>query len=216
MPTPKAALSEALLQLDPKDDVNWTDDGSPSVAAVQRICNDKEITRAQINDASPGFVRKIVTIDEKTQKPVAAVADKPQGTVDEDGEDEDMFTEDEQPREMLARHVREAELAIQEAQKELAEAHRKVANCQRIHAKKLMLYNSKFPPISAEQNIKDHLARQQEILYERVTGLKATPVLVLQNPIDATMSDRHRANGRNKASVVNTAPYLPRKAAVSY
>jgi hypothetical protein len=216
MPTPKAAIAEALQQLDPKDDVNWTDDGSPMVVAVQRVCNDQEITRAQINDASPGFVRKIVSLDEETQEPVAAVVAKPLGTVDEDGEDEDMFTEGEQPREMLARHVREAELEIQEAQKRLAEAHRDVTNAQRIHAKKLMLYNSKFPPISAAQNIKDHLARQQEILYERVTGQKPAPAPVLQNPVDVTMSDRKRSNGRNKVSAVSNAPFLPRQSAVHY
>jgi hypothetical protein len=210
MTTPKAAISEALDQLDQKNDALWTDDGSPIVAEVQRLCNDKSITRAQINDASPGFARKMVSLDEKTQEPVAAIVATDPGPLDDDLED--LVGEDEQPREMLARHVREAELAIQEAKKALAEAHRHVVNCERIHSKKLMLYNSKFPPISAAQNIKDHLARQQEILYERVTGEKM-PSAILQNPIDATMSDRKRSNGRNRPA---PAPYLPRKAAVNY
>ncbi len=214
MPTPKAAISEALLQLDTKDDTLWTDDGSPQVAAVQHLCNDDKITRAQINDAAPGFVRKMVSIDENTQQPVAAVLGDETGGKPLIDEEDDMFSEGEQPREILARHVREAELDIQTAKAALSEAHRAVVNAERKHAKKLMLYNSKFPPITAAQNIKDHLARQQEILFEKVTGHKPDTAILL-NPIDATMSDKRRPNGRNRQSQV-AAPYLPRKAALSF
>src|SRR6266704_2800443 len=58
MPTEKAAIAEALQSLDHTDDNLWTDDGSPLVSEIQRLTNDKTITRAQINDAIPGFARK--------------------------------------------------------------------------------------------------------------------------------------------------------------
>ncbi len=195
MPIPKAAIAEALLQLDQKNDALWTDDGSPIVSEVQRLCNDDKITRQMINDASPGFARRMVSLDENTGQPLAAITP---GAPDV-AEDDDIFAEGEEPaREILARHVRDADLDLQEAKKVLSEAHRAVTNAERIHAKKLMLYNSKFPPITVAQNIKDHLARQQEILYERVTGQRANPAAVLQNPIDATMANRSRASVRRQ------------------
>src|ERR1019366_8202082 len=55
---PKEAIKEILQALDHKNDALWTDDGSPLVSEIQRLANDKTITRGQISDASPGFVRK--------------------------------------------------------------------------------------------------------------------------------------------------------------
>jgi hypothetical protein len=195
MPTPKAAIKEALLQLDQKNDALWTDDGSPLVAEVQRLCNDDKLTRAQINDAFPGFVRKMVSLDEDTGKPVSALSPKPEGTVP-DEELEDMLDVEETAKEILARHVSDAAQAVVDAKQALADAHRNVVNCERIHSKKLFNYNAKFPPLSAAENIQNHLQRQKEIMREKIDGVRpADPRLW---PIDTAMQDPHRANGRNR------------------
>lgn len=225
MPTPKNAIKEALEQLDQKNDALWTDDGSPVIAEVQRLCNDDKLTRAQINDALPGFARKTATtsIDEETQAPVPGAVEAaaaPAAPLDEELEDM-LRSEPEEGtyddlRIISTRHVADAELALQEARLKVSEAQRYALLCEKALTRKIMLHHSKFPAISEAQNIKDHLARQQEILYEKVTGNKM-PTAVLQNPIDARMADRGRPNGRNAQSRAQApAPFLPRKSAVNY
>lgn len=216
MPTPKAAISEALDQLDHKNDALWTDDGSPIVEAVQRLCNDEKITRQMINDAKPGFARKPLTsVNEETQVPeVKNTTIAPVGSVEDDLDLEDMVGE-EQPREMAKRHVDAAAEDILEARRELSAAQQKVVNCERIHARKVQLFNSKFPPMHASEAIKIHLAAQQEQRRRQVEG--DGPVRTLLNPVDATMADKRRPNGRNAASHKPApAPFLPRKASLSY
>ena len=55
MTTPNEAIQEILAKLDLTDDTNWTEDGSPALGVIQKLANDPSITRAQINDANPGF-----------------------------------------------------------------------------------------------------------------------------------------------------------------
>lgn len=49
-------LSEALAQLDPKNDEHWTDDGLPAVEAVQTLYG-KEVNRATITRSAPQLTR---------------------------------------------------------------------------------------------------------------------------------------------------------------
>lgn len=50
-------LREALLALDPKDDNVWTGLGLPRVNNLERVTGFKEITKAEIEQAVPGFKR---------------------------------------------------------------------------------------------------------------------------------------------------------------
>jgi hypothetical protein len=50
-------LRNAVLGLDPSNDAHWTSAGRPAIAAVEAALG-KPITRAQIEAALPGFVRK--------------------------------------------------------------------------------------------------------------------------------------------------------------
>lgn len=53
-------INEALKELDPFDDAQWTSDGSPLVDVVRGIMNDDTVTRKQITEAAPRFTRDAV------------------------------------------------------------------------------------------------------------------------------------------------------------
>jgi hypothetical protein len=236
---PKEAIKEILQALDHKNDALWTDDGSPLVSEIQRLANDKTITRGQISDASPGFVRKTkdsVTEDVQPGDEPNLFDDAPGGggvvvveaknttigpvsevQTEDDGFEGDFETEEEEREYIKAiaqQRVRDAELALTDAKTHTAEAYRAERQAEQRLTRALQQYSAKFPPMSAAENIKQHHARQQELLRERVTGSRFEPNSAL-NPVDASLMDRKRNNGRNGKGPT-PAPYLPRKAAVNY
>jgi hypothetical protein len=231
---PKEAIKEILQALDHKNDALWTDDGSPLVSEIQRLANDKTITRGQISDASPGFVRKTkdsVTEDVQPGDEPSNLSDLPvevKNTIhklmqepDPVLEENDGFETEEEERERIKviakQRVSDAELALSDAKTNTAEAYRAERQAEQRLTRALTQYSAKFPPMSAAENIKQHHARQQELLRERVTGSRFEPNSAL-NPVDATLMDRKRNNGRNGQGPRGQAPapFLPRKAAVNY
>lgn len=228
MPTPKEAIKEVLLSLDHADHTLWTDDGSPLVTEIQRLANDKTITRAQINEALPGFARKT---DESIAEDVqpAAEGDETGGIdpnpldevastdtiITDDPAAEDLSLSPEQDQERLRglafQRVQDAEVALFAAKDAVSDAHAVVVKAEQRHARALQLYAAKYPPLSASENIQRHIARQQEILRERVTGSRFEPNIAL-NPVDAKLMDRKRDNGRNKLGKTPQT-FLPRSLA---
>lgn len=224
---PKDAIKEILQSLDHTDDALWTDDGSPLVSEIQRLANDKTITRAQINEALPGFARKtddsvaeeVQPDDEgdetsgiETQAGGPRVA--PASEVQADDDDVELTLEQEQQRlrAIAFKRVQEAEQAVYEAKDNVSKAYAAVTAAEQRHARALQLFSAKYPPLTSAANIKQHLARQQELVRERVTGSRFEPN-VAQNPIDATMMDRKRNNGRNNKGQTPKS-FLPRSLAV--
>jgi hypothetical protein len=217
MPFPKEAIAEILQTLDHTNDALWTDDGSPLVSEIQRLANDKTITRAQINDALPGFVRKsadslteeVQPEDELATDEVREITETAAAAASEEiaPEDDGFLTEEQETarvRAIAQKRVQEAERALVDAKEAVAEAYRAERAAEQRYDRALTQYNTKFPPISAADNIKQHLARQQEMLRERVTGISSL------NPLDAKMQDRKRDNGRKGAPT----KFLPRSLAV--
>jgi hypothetical protein len=220
MPTPKQAIAEALQSLDHSNDAHWTDDGAPLVSEIQRLTNDKTITRAQINDALPGFARKSadsITEDEQDLgDETSGVGNETGGVVAssevQEGDDFDGIEEDaERLRKIAYQRVVDAQKGIDDAKNAVSEAQRAVVAAEQRHTRALQLYSSKYPPLTAAENIKQHLARQAEIQRERITGYKFEPNSA-QNPVDATLMDRKRNNGKNKPPATK---FLPRSLAVS-
>jgi hypothetical protein len=204
MTVTKEVIAEALKTLDHKDDTLWTDDGAPLVGVVQKATNDTTVTRSMINDALPGFVRKLVDANETPAEPEPVKA----SAEPEDEEIEGFLTveqERERIRAIAQKRVTDAELALQEAKAAVTAAHRAVGLAEQRHTRAIQQYSAKFPPMTAAANIKQHLASQQEALRERITGSKYETVAL--NPVDAKMMDRKRDNGRN--GPVNA--YLPRR-----
>ena len=208
--TPKEAIAEALQSLDHANNTLWTDDGAPLVAEVARICNDKTITRAQINDALPGFARKTQESNVEEVQPDDEPEDVEADELDEFNEpkddinasppaaDTELSPEEEYQRlrAIAMRRVDDAQEAVTAAKNKVAAAVREVAAAENRHTRALQLFSQKYPPLTTAENIQQHLRRQQEILRERVTGSRFEPN-VAQNPVDATLMDRKRDNGRN-------------------
>lgn len=221
MPTfPKEAIAEILQNLDNTKDELWTDDGSPLVSEIQRLANDKTITRAQINEAMPGFARKTAS-NETGVAPVETAKNTTIAPASEVQAEDDGFLTPEEEHEKIRgiaqQRVRDAELALSEAKAHTTEAYRAEKQAEQRLTRALQQYSAKFPPMTEAANIKQHLARQQEVLRERITGSRFEPNTAT-NPIDTTMMDRKRNNGRNGKGPQGQAPapFLPRKASVSY
>jgi len=186
------------------------------VSEIQRLTNDKTLTRAQINEAYPGFARK--SADSVTEPPDEAEGDG--GTVlasdpsSDEGQDDfiDGASDNERLRAIAFKRVQDAEEAIADAKRRVSEAQREVHNAEQRHTRALQLFSAKYPPLTAAENIKQHLRRQAEVQRERVEGMRFVQNSP-QNPVDATLMDRKRDNGRNSLGK-KPASFLPRSLAV--
>lgn len=217
MPTPKEAIAEVLLSLDHAKDELWTDDGSPLVSEIQRLANDKTITRAQINEALPGFARKAgsdVSLtepeDDFSDEVIVAQNTGVVGPLEVEPDPGALSPEQdaERLRKIAYQRVLDAETGISDAKTALSAAMRAVTDAEARHTRALTLYSSKYPPLTAAANIKQHLARQIEITRDRVEGTRFVANSAA-NPVDATLMDRKRNNGR--AGLNRPAPaFLPR------
>lgn len=185
MPITKEAIAEVLNSLDHTNDAIWTDDGSPLVSEVQRLANDKTITRAQINDALPGFARKIAdatanedepaTGGEPELAPKSTVNTAPGAPFDDRMEPEvngagEPLSED-QVRAILTRRIRDAEQALTDARMRTSESRQEERKCEQRLARAHADHQRHYPAITAAENIKQHLESQQRQLRERVTGV---------------------------------------------
>lgn len=204
MPFPKEAIKEILQSLDHANDALWTDDGAPLVAEVQRLGNDLTITRAQINEAFPGFARKTSdSVAEDEQPDDEALLAEGSGGIDPELKNttivaapaEDVLLspelEQERLRQIAYKRVLEAEQAITDARDGVSKAYDVVAQAEKRHTRALLLFSSKYPPLTAAANIKLHLARQQEILREKVTGSRFEQPPSM-SPIEARLMGRKR------------------------
>lgn len=191
MTTPKETIREILDVLDITDDTNWTDDGAPALDVLQKLANDETITREQVNDANPGFVRQVAG-----DKPKAAKSAQPKvkSIVDRKFSDDEM-------REILNRRVRDAEDSLLAAQKAQSEATMEVARCTQRLARAHVDHEAQFPKITPAQNIKAHLAAQIKQSQLRAGIVAEAPVdpASLRPQIDITMerSDR-RGTGQTR------------------
>lgn len=190
MTTPKEAIREILDVLDITEDTNWTDDGAPALDVIQKLANDDTITRDQINDANPGFVRQVGEKPKASGQPKT----KAKSIVDHKFSDDQM-------REILDRRVREAEENLIAAQKAQSEATQEVSRCVARLGRAHGDHEAQFPKITAAQNIKTHLAAQIKLSQERAGIVAVAPVdpAGLRPQIDVTMerSDR-RGTGQTR------------------
>lgn len=204
--TPKEAIAEILNSLDKSNDALWTDDGSPMVAEVQHLANDKSITRAQINEAIPGFARLAVTdtdpvegIGNEPGEPEveAAAGDFDPGIEPEVNGKGVPLTEDE-VRAILSRRIRDAEQALTDARRTTSESRQEEIRCEQRLTRAHTDYQRKYPPITAAQNIQDHLAKQGQLAMERA-GLS----LDTRAQIDVSMERSNRRGWTRPTRPVN-------------
>lgn len=203
MTTP-AALKQVLDTLDITKDENWTDDGAPMLDVVQKLANDDSITRDQINEAAPGFVRQVGETKTVVSESLVATGGKPKVTkpTAEKPPGEDLtqreFTDDEM-RQILDRSVRNAEAKLVAAQQAQAEATKEVARCQNILQRAHVNHHNRFPQITPAANIKAHLQSQINLSRERAgLGPEQKGGEIVVNQIDATMQRNSKRIGQQR------------------
>lgn len=186
MPVTNEVVKEVLQSLDHKNDTIWTEDGAPLVGEIQRLTNDKTITRAQINDALPGFHRVLAVAvdDEAGNEPTESIGTDPNADITvkdtaplgPDGFDPRIEPEvkgsgepmsEEEVRAILLRRIRDAEQNIADCRTRLNDANHALQQGElrlnRTHAD----YQRKYPPITAAANIQSHLEAQGRLTMER-------------------------------------------------
>ncbi len=204
MPTSKEAIAEVLKSFDHTTDDIWTDDGAPLVSEVARLTNDKAITRAQINEALPGFARKTSeTIDENTQAPVAknvTITLPPQELEDQGANDPTSQLSTDDIRAILTRRVRDAEQGLVDARNAAASARQAETAAEQRLSRAILNHQRRFPPISVAENIKAHLAAQGRLAMERA-GLAEDG----RSQIDISMDISRRRGFKRPSRPINNA-----------
>jgi hypothetical protein len=167
-------ITDALKMLDHANAEHWTDDGLPRTSVVQKLANDPTIKRGDIQNAAPGFARTVLTdadgvalSTETGAAPGSGGGGAPEvmalAPVEPIIEDDGQMTEDE-VKEILAQRVKEAEQTFKTATANMAEAQRVAREAQKAVGVAREAQQSANPPLSAAENIKRHLASQQERL----------------------------------------------------
>lgn len=199
MTTPKNTISQILATFKNGDDTFWTEDGSPALEAVQRLAEDDTITRAQVDEALPGFVRvkpgDLPAVDKNTT--IAPPIKAKQTRVASEDDNDDFSVE--KTREILDRRVHDAELNLLEAQRRVTEAHQDVVRCEERLVRAHDDHKRRFPPITPAANIKSHLAAQGRLAEERA-GLRGVDSRL---PIEVAME---RSNRRGSGQGRPTRP----------
>lgn len=190
----KDAITQALSQLDHTNDEHWTDDGLPRTSVVQKLANDPEIRRTDIQAAAPNFARKTGDDqgDPKEQTasgtPAEPTAPATADVTASDASEGDVRAD---AQERLDR----AEEAVLEARKDLDDARKaERAAINELDAAKLD-YARKFPPLTAAENIKQHLRHEQDMRAAKVQTAPSGMVYGKDN-IDVAMNGRNPRNGR--------------------
>lgn len=166
-------ITDALAKLDHANPEHWTDDGLPRTSAVQKLVGDATIKRSDIQAAAPDFARKLPTDAEGaalTLEGNGGIKSAPQAPIEPVIKDEDEPLTEDEVKMILDQNVHDADQALASAVANVTEAERIVREAQKAFAAAREAKQSAFPPISAAENIRQHLAREQARLRERVEG----------------------------------------------
>lgn len=227
MTTSTEDVTKILTQLDSGNDDHWTDDGAPSLEAVQLIGNDTTITRDQVNKAIPGFSRagsdeepiesdledKGTLAQKSVVEPRAASAGPQKAPTNLDHEDEynldpkDPLSDapalsQDRVKEIMQRRVENAQKRLDGARAAVTDAQAFVSKAEAFHSQAVAALHKAFPPIHTMDAIKEHLRRSMEhrAAQAGVPNLYSNP-----NPdrpasaLDARMSVRDKRQVRRPA-----------------
>lgn len=180
--SPKDKILAALAQLDPNNDSHWNTDGLPNTGTVQRIANDQTIKRGDLQNARPGFDRETARteaaaaaaapadFEEAPAAPAApglASATKAEA-VAAVAADEEVEITDDQLRALLAKRVKDAEAKLEQGRQMARDAAvMQQEGLAEINASRRD-FHKYFPPLTEAQNIKAHLAAENEARAARV------------------------------------------------
>jgi hypothetical protein len=175
--SPKDKILVALTQLDPNDDSHWNTDGLPNTGTVQRIAHDQTIKRGDIQNARPGFDRDTARAEVTSatgtapadfeEAPGLSSAAKAEAVATATAGDEVEISDD-QLRALLAKKVKDAEAKIEQGRQMARDA--VVMQQEGINETNAARreFHKYFPPMTQAQNIKAHLAAENEARAARV------------------------------------------------
>jgi hypothetical protein len=197
MTTTKEAIFDIVSKLDITDDNVWTEDGEPALDIVQKLANDESITRQQINEAAPGFVRHVGEKRPAVNAKAARTASRVDAQAKEDAIVNRDYTDDE-IRKILNRRVDDAQEALIAAQKAQSDATQEVARAQKRLERANADRKREFPPVTEAANIKAHLEAQGREAQKRA-GID--PDRATKSPIDEVMSrNTRRGTGQTRTN----------------
>lgn len=161
----KTKIASALSQLDHKNPEHWVDDGLPRTSVVRTLAADETITRQNINETAPGFARMASKPDETVD--AAPIEPLTQGSAPEAATTESTVADltDLNPEDVRsALHARTvaAEQALAENAKAIQELQFKARELGKTLQKARQDEMTKFPPLTAAQNIQLHLRSEFE------------------------------------------------------
>lgn len=163
-------ITAALTQLDHTNDDHWTEDGSPRTSVVQKIAADQTIKRTDINEAAPGFARKV---GDAMGDPAEGLGNAPPaasqaatsdetGLIDTSGQGHGEPLSEDEVRQILIVKVKDAEQAINAALTKQKQGHQEeIAARRALEAAKVDL-GRRFPPKTQAENIKDFLRSEHQ------------------------------------------------------
>jgi len=146
MPVSKEKVLAALSQLDPTNDEHWTDDGMPVTSVVQKIAQDPEIRRSDINAAAPTFTRETAEPAPSAEAPVATAVEPAVPSTDWKAQ--------------AKAAALAADKVLDDAKAALAAAHKAVVEATKVQQVAKAKLDLAFPPMSAADNIKQYLESQ--------------------------------------------------------
>ena len=179
--SPKDKILAALAKLDPNDDSHWNTDGLPNTGTIQRIANDQTIKRGDLQSARPGFDRDAARAEAAAAAAPADFEEAPEATaasgltpaakaeaVATVAAGEEVEITDDQLRAMLAKRVKIAEAKIEEGRAMVREGTiMQQKGLEESNAARRDLHKY-FPPMTQAENIKAHLAAENEARAARV------------------------------------------------
>ena len=174
-------IRTALQQLDPANAEHWTDDGLPKTGVVQRIAKDSTISRKEIQEAWPNFERPAPEaapapdFAEAAAPPAEALPVALDGTIESGAppvegrqiDDETPMTADE-IRMALEANVADAEAGLLDARKRHAQAANDIPVLINAVTEARKELNRQFPPMSAQDNIREYIDTQNALRAARV------------------------------------------------
>lgn len=181
-------IVEALRQLDPANDTHWNDSGLPSLDEMSKLLG-RRVQRSELNATAPELTRDTFAAW------LEGSEDALNGGGDDDAEAATAYADSEAEEEEKARY----DELIAQGERELAALDKKLVAAQqarnaksdeidRIRAEK----TERFPPRTAAQAMKDHIARLAEHRANREQG-------VTLSPVDQALRGRKRSDTRPKA-----------------
>lgn len=203
-------IVQALDMLDPSDDEHWTEDGSPRVDKVREITGIEDLSREEITDAAPQFMRPST---EPEETPVGQVEEeKPKEEVAELSpvEEEPEVSDEEAEQRMTAygRAMDDLDNNITAINQELADKKNALLEAKAERARVQEERDAEFPPKSPAEAYREVVARAHAERASRV-GARIALEDLAGKPLDIRTGSALDESMKSRRGFGNARPAYP-------